>query len=101
MTTYIEKQITAENTFSNSTRFEGDFNFSIRGLFNAGTIVTVQRSVDNNVWLDVDTFTSVGESVGFEPELIYYRAGVKTGEFGGGTNIFVRFGGKWITGVPA
>ena len=100
MTTLIEKQITAENTFSNSHRLEGDFNFSIRGVFNAGTTVTVQRSVDNSNWLDVDTFTSNGESVGFEPELIYYRAGVKTGEFGAGTNIFVRFGGKWITGVP-
>ncbi len=100
MTTYIEKQITAENTFSNAHRLEGDFNFSIRGTFNSGTIVTVQRSVDNSTWLDVDTFTSIGENVGFEPELIYYRAGVKTGEFGAGTNIFVRFGGKWITGVP-
>jgi hypothetical protein len=68
--------------------------------FNAGTTVTVQRSVDNSNWLDVDTFTSTGESVGYEPELIYYRAGIKAGEFGAGTNIFIRFGGKWITGVP-
>jgi hypothetical protein len=45
MTTYIEKQLFAEDTFSLSTRFEGDFNFSIRGIFNAGTTVTVQRSV--------------------------------------------------------
>ena len=100
MTTYIEKQLFAEDTFSLSTRFEGDFNFSIRGIFNAGTTVTVQRSVNNSNWLDVDTFTSTGESVGYEPELIYYRAGIKAGEFGAGTNIFIRFGGKWITGVP-
>ena len=100
MTTLIEKNITAANTFSDSFRFDGDFNFSIRGTLNTGTIVTVQRSTDDSTWTDVDTFTSTGESVGYEPELIYYRAGIKAGEFGAGTNIFIRFGGKWITGVP-
>ena len=57
MTTLIEKNITAANTFSDSFRFDGDFNFSIRGTLNTGTIVTVQRSIDNATWTDVDTFT--------------------------------------------
>jgi len=97
MTTLIEKNITAENTFSDSFRFDGDFNFSVRGTLTSGTIVTVQRSIDNATWTDVDTFTSISENVGYEPELLYYRAGCKTGEFTGGNNITVRFGAKWMT----
>jgi hypothetical protein len=89
MTTLVEKTITAENTFSDSFRFDGDFN--------TGTTVTVQRSIDDSTWTDVDTFTSISENVGFEPELLFYRAGVKTGEFGAGTNITVRIGAKWMT----
>ena len=95
MTTLIEKNITAANTFSDSFRFDGDFNFSVRGTLNTGTIVTVQRSIDNSTWTDVDTFTSISENVGYEPELLYYRAGCKTGEFTGGNNITIRFGSKW------
>ena len=95
MTTLIEKDITAANTFSDSFRFDGDFNFSVRGTLNTGTIVTVQRSIDNATWTDVDTFTSISENVGYEPELLYYRAGCKTGEFTGGNNITIRFGSKW------
>jgi hypothetical protein len=95
VTTLIEKNITAANTFSDSFRFDGDFNFSVRGTLNTGTIVTVQRSIDNATWTDVDTFTSISENVGYEPELLYYRAGCKTGEFTGGDNITIRFGSKW------
>ena len=95
MTTLIEKNITAANTFSDSFRFDGDFNFSVRGTLTSGTIVTVQRSIDNSTWTDVDTFTSISENVGYEPELLYYRAGCKTGEFTGGNNITIRFGSKW------
>ena len=85
MTTLIEKNITAANTFSDSFRFDGDFNFSIRGIF------------DDATWTDVDTFTSISENVGYEPELLFYRAGCKTGEFTGGNNITVRFGSKWVS----
>ena len=95
MTTLIEKNITAANTFSDSFRFDGDFNFSVRGTLNTGTIVTVQRSIDNATWTDVDTFTSISENVGYEPELLFYRAGCKTGAFTGGDNITIRFGSKW------
>ncbi len=97
MTTLIEKNITAANTFSDSFRFDGNFNFSIRGTLTSGTIVTVQRSIDNATWTDVDTFTSISENVGYEPELLYYRAGCKTGEFTGGNNITIRFGSKWVS----
>tara|TARA_R110000744_G_scaffold254888_2_gene370455 strand:- start:340 stop:639 length:300 start_codon:yes stop_codon:yes gene_type:complete len=97
MTTLIEKNITAANTFSESFRFDGDFNFSVRGTLTAGTTVTVQRSIDDATWADVDTFTSISENVGYEPELLFYRAGCKTAEFAGGDNITIRFGAKWMT----
>ena len=40
----VEKEITAENTFSDGLYTEGGFNFSISGTFVA--TVTVQRSFD-------------------------------------------------------
>ena len=59
---------------------------SISGTWTSST-VTVQRSFDSgSTWLDVDTFTQNVEIVGFEPEgRVYYRIGVKAGEFGTGT----------------
>ena len=41
-------------------------------------------------------FTAVGEFVGFEPEQgMSYKVGVKTGEFGSGSNVTIRLGGAW------
>lgn len=81
--------ITAENTFSDAAKLEGYFNLSISGTFVA--TVTVQRSPDNSTWYDVDTFTAPAEEVGFEPEFMWYRVGVKTGGFTSGT-VVVRLG---------
>jgi len=94
MTTYVTETITAQNTFSDTTFFDGGFNLSVSGTFANGTILTVQRSTDGSTWYDVDTFTASGEFVGFEPEpSMAYRAGVKTGEFGSGSSVIIRFGG--------
>lgn len=96
MSTYATKTITAENTFTDTAVFDGDFNFSVSGTFSNNPTVTVQRSTDGSSWVDVDTFTAAGEFVGFEPEpSMYYRAGVKTGEFGSGSSTVLRFGGIW------
>ena len=89
MTTIATANITAENTFTTAARLEGYFNLSISGAWAA--TVTVQRSIDNSTWVDVDTFTANAEEVGFEPELMWYRVGVKTGEFTSGT-VVVRLG---------
>jgi hypothetical protein len=52
MTTYIEKQLFAEDTFSLSTRFEGDFNFSIRGIFlSEASSMLVLLSPYSAVWI--------------------------------------------------
>lgn len=89
MTTLVSADISAQNTFTDSVRLEGYFNLSLSGTFAA--TVTVQRSIDNATWADVDTFNAGTEEYGFEPELMWYRVGVKTGDFTSGT-VVVRLG---------
>ena len=89
MTTIASANITAQNTFTTAVQLEGHFNLSISGTWAA--TVTVQRSIDNSTWVDVDTFTANSEEVGFEPELMWYRAGVKTGDYTSGT-VVLRLG---------
>lgn len=79
------KTIAAENTFSDAVRLIGHFNFSLSGTFSA--TVVVQRSVDGSTWADVDSFTAATEEVGYEPEVMYYRAGVKTGGYTSGSAV--------------
>lgn len=85
----VTKSITAQNTFTDSVQLTGNFNLSISGTFSA--TVVVQRSTDNSTWRDVDSFTAATEEVGYEPEVMWYRAGVKTGGFTSGT-VDVRLG---------
>lgn len=85
----VTKSITAQNTFTDPVQLTGHFNLSISGTFSA--TVTVQRSTDNSTWRDVDSFTAATEEVGYEPEVMWYRAGVKTGGFTSGT-VDVRLG---------
>lgn len=87
----VEKDITAQNTFSDGIYTEGGFNLSISGTFVA--TVTVQRSFDQGAtWRDVDTFTAPIETYGQDPEpVVVYRAGVKTGDFTSGT-VSIRIG---------
>jgi hypothetical protein len=92
-TTVASANITAQNTFTTAVQLEGYFNLSLRGpTFTATTTVTVQRSIDNSTWVDVDTFTAPTEEYGFEPELMWYRVGVKSGEFTAADDINVRLG---------
>jgi len=87
----VEKEVTAQNTFSDGLYTEGAFNLSISGTFSA--TVTVQRSFDQgSTWRDVDTFTAPIETYGTDPEpVVVYRAGVKTGDFTSGT-VNIRIG---------
>jgi hypothetical protein len=92
MTTYVTATIIAQNTWTSTVFFDGDFNFSVSGTFANSAIVTVQRSTDGATWVDVDTFTATGEFVGYEPEPnMRYRAGCKTsiGEYGYATSSIV------------
>lgn len=84
MGTIATKTITAENSFTDPVRLTGFFNLSIGGTFVA--TITVQRSFDEMAtWQDVDTFTAPTEDYGMEPEVCWYRAGVKTGNFTSGS----------------
>jgi len=80
-----ERSIAAESLFTDSLELKGHFNISLSGTW-VGTL-TVQRSFDSgSTWFDVKTFTQNAQEYGYEPEGgIYYRAGVKTGEYTSGT----------------
>lgn len=90
MSTKASKTITAENTWTDPVQMTGFFNLSIKGTFVA--TITVQRSFDDMAtWNDVDTFTAQTEDWGMEPEVCWYRVGVKTGDFTSGS-VSVRLG---------
>jgi hypothetical protein len=89
MATIASASIAAENTFTTAVQLEGNFNISISGTFVA--TVFVQRSTDGTNWRDVNSFAAPFEGTGFEPEVMYYRIGVKTGGFTSGTAV-VRLG---------
>lgn len=84
-----ERTVTNELQYTDAVEFTGYFNVSLSGTWDA--IVTAQRSFDKgNTWFDVKTWTDNVQEYGFEPEKgIYYRLGVKTGEFSSG-NIVIR-----------
>jgi len=79
----VTATIIGDDEWTDSIRLSGAFDLSIAGTFTA--TITVQRSYDNLTWRDVDTFTSPIETVGFQGEIAYYRAGVKALEFTSGT----------------
>ena len=83
MSRLASASIAAQNTFTDAVRLGGNFNVSIQGTFSA--TVFVQRSYDNSTWYDVESFTAATELIGFEPEYIWYRVGVKTGGYTSGT----------------
>lgn len=83
MATIASADITAQNIFTDAVQLSGWFNVSISGTFSA--TVTIQRSFDNSTWRDVDSWTAPTEEVGMEPEVCWYRIGVKTGNFTSGT----------------
>ena len=90
MSTIASKTINADNTFTDPVRLTGFFNLSLTGTFVA--TITVQRSFDEKAtWNDVDTFTSPTEDYGVEPEVCWYRVGIKTGEYTSGS-VTVRMG---------
>ena len=73
----------AQNTFSNAIQVVGSFDISISGTFAA--TATAQRSEDGTNWRDVKSWTAPVEETGYDPILMYYRVGVKTGGYTSGT----------------
>lgn len=78
------RTISAQNQWTTPVGINGWFNVSISnsaGGTLGGTIVTVQRSWDNVTYYDVDTWEKTSQDVGFEPDLVWYTIGVKTGDY--------------------
>lgn len=89
----VSSNIAAQNTFTNTIRVTGvgesrRFTWQISGVW-TGT-VTLQRSVGTvGFWEDVfqRTTTDINESDndGLDNQVVYYRLGFKTGDYGSGT----------------
>lgn len=97
---------TAENEFTDSIEVTGTGTFREFGITIIGTwvaTVTLQRSVDNSTWSDVTTYTTVQGTTysdGFDNQIIYYRLGVKTGDFtSGSVEMHLTYSGGAKTGI--
>ena len=62
---------------------------SISGTLAASTI-TIQRSYDGTTALDVETHTAEAERVLQSGAFKYFRAGCKSGEYGGADDVDIR-----------
>lgn len=89
MATIATASISGPGVFTTPVQLAGHYNVSVNGVFSAN--VTVQRSVDSVTWHDVVSFVGPAEHAGFEPEIMWYRVGVKTGQYVSGTSL-IRLG---------
>jgi hypothetical protein len=102
----VQATVTAEDNFTGSILVTGvgtsrDFSISITGTWAA--TVTLQRSVDDATWEDVQTYTAnttTTFSDGLDNVEYYYRVGVKTGDFTSGSiGLGLTFSGGSLTGI--
>jgi hypothetical protein len=102
----VTSSFTAQNQFGNSIRVTGSgaarsFSIVITGTFTAD--VTLQYSTDDATWVDRTTYTaetSTSLTDGLDNQIIYYRLGVKTGDYTSGTAVSsLSFSLGSITGV--
>lgn len=102
----VSSSFTAQNQFSNSIRVTGvgaarAFSIVITGTFTA--TVTLQYSTDDTTWVDRATYTtatSTSLTDGLDNQIIYYRLGVKTGNYTSGTAVStLSYAAGSITGV--
>lgn len=92
----VSASVTAQNTFTNAVRVTGvgdarSLAFIISGLTGTGTTVTTQRSTESSTgpWVDYVTGTTLDGTGtyldGLDNQIVYYRIGVKTGDYSSGT----------------
>ena len=86
----VQVNVTAEDQFSSEIRVTGvnrPFFVELAGTWTA--TVTLQRSIGApGSWTDVTTYTTNGNNTyndGLDNQVVYYRVGVKTGDFTSGT----------------
>lgn len=101
----VTRNVTAEDQFTDPIRITGvedgrKFTATISG--GSGT-VTLQRSVGTDYnWTDVDTYAAGTHTIddGFDNAIMYYRLGVKAGDYSSGTiALQLVFGSGETTGV--
>lgn len=103
----VTQAVSAQNTFTNAILVTGTgaaraFGVVITGTFNA--TVTLQRSVgDDTSWVDVTSYTTTQSTTltdNLENQTIYYRLGVKTGNYTSGTaTCTLNYSGGSILGI--
>ncbi len=87
----VDASVSAEDNGTTSIRVTGVsgtriFSISVSGVFTA--IVTLQRSADDTLWEDVETYiipTSKTYDDGLDNATMYYRLYIKTGDYSIGT----------------
>jgi len=89
----VTASVTAENSFTSAILVTGVGSQRVFQITRSGTwvaTVTLQRSFDSDAgpWEDVTTYTSIA-TISYDDalanQIIYYRIGVKTGDFTSGT----------------
>ena len=104
----VSESVTAEDTFTDPIRVAGVdaarvFGITITGSFTA--TITVQYSIgEPGTWIDLATTYSAPVSTsyddGLDNQVIYYRIGVKSGDFGTGTaNVYLTYASGSIAGI--
>lgn len=105
----VTSSLSAANTFGDPIRITGVGDARAFSIVNSGTFVatlTLQRSIgDVGSWQDVpgETYTGVGSKSyndGLDNQIIYYRVGIKTGDYTSGTaTTTLSYASGSITGV--
>lgn len=111
----VSANIAAQNVFTSEIRVSGlashsgsissrSFAITITGLSGSGSTVTLQRSIGApGSWTDVESYTvdtTKNYDDGLDNQIIYYRIGVKTGNYGAGTQVCrLSYAGSSQTGV--
>jgi hypothetical protein len=103
----VEADITAENTFTDEIRVTGVGSTRGFAIVRAGTwsaTVTLQRSISEpGDWQDVETYTGNGTKTfndGLDNQIVFYRIGVKAGDFTSGTvELSLSYSGGSAVGV--
>lgn len=90
-----ELNIAAQDTFSDAIRVTGIesarvFSVIRADLAGTGSTATLQRSLESDAgpWEDVTTYTTNGTTSfddGLDNQIAWYRIGIKTGDYGGGS----------------
>lgn len=104
---FVSSNLSAESTFTNEIRVTGvedtrQFTITRSGTWSA--TLTLQRSVGApGAWVDVNTYTTNGSATyndELDNQVIYYRIGIKAGEYTSGTAVVaLEFSGGSLTGI--